>query len=412
VGLFRRTTQPPPPSPTVDDAEERSFALSQMGRWISDFVSPTTGRYVSVDEAMRWSAAWACVRVLGQSASMLPIDSVRYVDGARVPIVPKPSLLVQPSELVESDVWVFQLIESMEADGNAWGLISSTDRRGYPTTIETLDPSTLQDRKVEGGIIQASLNGEVHKRYPYGDLWHVPGVFVRAGSPFGLSTVAYAAGTIDAALAAEQFGARFMTEGAHPSAIISADTQLSDVQAAGIKAAFLNAIGGSREPAVMGSGLTYTPIQINPEDSQFLDLLRLEVENTCRFFGVPPTMVYGSVSGQSVTYANVAQADLAYLKHSLDGRLVRLERALSKLLPGGQTVKFNRDALLRADATTRWQVHTAALAAKARSVNEVRRIEDEAPFDDPIYDEPGIPGSGDAPTMPADPADDPQEPTT
>lgn len=411
MGLFRRTTPPLPPA-SPDDAEERSFALSQLGRWISDFVSPTTGRYVSVDEAMRWSAAWACVRVLGQSASMLPLDAVRYVDGTRLPVDPTPSLLAQPSELVEPDVWVFQLIESMEGDGNAWGLISSTDRRGYPTTVETLDPSNVRERKVEDGIIKATIDGKVHRRYPYGDLWHVPGVFVRAGSPFGLSTVAYAAGTIDAALAAEQFGARFMTEGAHPSAIISADTQLSEVQAAGIKAAFLNAIGGSREPAVMGSGLTYTPIQVNPDDSQFLDLLRLEVENTCRFFGVPPTMVYGSVSGQSVTYANVAQADLAYLKHSLDGRLVRLERALSKLLPGGQTVKFNRDALLRSDAVTRWQVHTTALQAKARSVNEVRRLEDEQPFDDPIYDEPGIPGSGDAPTMPADQAVDPQEQPT
>lgn len=394
MGLFRRPVEAAP-----EPVEERSWAMAQLGRYISDFVSPTTGRYLSVDESLRWSAAWACVRVLGQSASSLPMDVVRYVDGARQPVSPTPSLIAEPSAMVESDVWVYQLIESMESDGNAWGVITATDGVGRPTQIETVDPTVVTERKYENGTVSARVDGKVMRRYPDGELWHVPGIFVRAGSPFGLSTVAYAAGAIDAALAAEQFGARFFTDGGHPSSIISSEADLTETQAKAIKNAFVAATSGNREPAVMGAGLRYQAVQINPDDSQFIDLLRLEVENTCRFFGVPPSMVYGTVSGQSVTYANVSQADLHYLKHSLDGRLVRLERALTRLLPRPQVVKFNRDALLRADTATRYAAHAVALQNKWRSVNEVRRIEDEEPFEGDEFNEPGVPG-GAAPAEP------------
>jgi HK97 family phage portal protein len=215
-------------------------------------------------------------------------------------------------------------------------------------------------------------------------------------------------------LASAAFNARVIPSVAYTDPEV-AWVGLTEDQAKQIKQAFLAATSGtSREPAVLGSGLKHEAIQVNPDDSQFIDLLRLEVENTCRFFGVPPSMVYGAVSGQNVTYANVAQADLAFLKHGLDPRLVRIERALSRLLPGGQTVKFNRDALLRADTASRYAQHAVALKNKFRTVNEVRRIEDERPFDDPIYDEPGLPGGADVAAheaAPGDPAEDssPQE---
>lgn len=408
MGLFRRPKAESEPT-------ERAFAMTQLGRVLSSTYVPLTGRDLTTADALRWAAAWACVRVLGQSASMLPLDVVRYVDGTRLPVEPVPPLIANPSGIVESDVWVQQVVSSMETAGNAWGVVTDADRRGYPTAIETLDPKCVRDPKVVDGVLTAHVDNKPMKRFPYGDLWHVPGVMVAAGSPLGLSTVEYASGAIDTALAAESFGAHFFTDGGHPSSIVYADQELTEDQAKQIKQAFLAATSGtSREPAVLGSGLKHEAIQVNPDDSQFIDLLRLEVENTCRFFGVPPSMVYGAVSGQNVTYANVAQADLAFLKHGLDPRLVRIERALSRLLPGGQTVKFNRDALLRADTASRYAQHAVALTNKFRTVNEVRRIEDERPFDDPMYDEPGLPGGADVAAheaAPGDPAEDssPQE---
>lgn len=131
---------------------------------------------------------------------------------------------------------------------------------------------------------------------------------------------------------------------------------------------------------------------VDPNDSQFLELMRFALEESCRFWRVPPTMVYGAVSGSAVTYSNVTQADLAYLKHSLEGHLVRIEKGLTRLLPRPQFVRFNRNAFLRSDPITRSEVMDRRLRNKSASVNEYRALEDERPFTDPEYDEPGIPG--------------------
>jgi HK97 family phage portal protein len=139
--------------------------------------------------------------------------------------------------------------------------------------------------------------------------------------------------------------------------------------------------GGSREPAVFGSGWKYEAIQSNPESAQLVEAARLSAVQVARRWGVPPGMIYAAMSGESITYQNASQTDLHYLKHSLDRYLVRMEAAFSALLPGQQTVRFNRDALLRSDTTTRYAAHEVALRNGWRTINEVRALEDEPPLD-------------------------------
>jgi HK97 family phage portal protein len=228
--------------------------------------------------------------------------------------------------------------------------------------------------------------------YPYGDVWHIPGKYVRAGSPFAESPVKRASATIGAALAAREFGGRFFGDGGHPGGLITSTQDLTADQAGAIKRAWLNAVSGNREPAVLGAGLTYQPLMVNANDSQFIDLMRFAIEEACRFWRVPPSMVYAAISGQNVTYANVSQADLHYLKHSLEGLLRRIEGALTKLIVRPLHVKFNRNAFLSSDPEARWKVHDLRLKNRTMSVNEVRALEDEEPYADPAFDEPGIPG--------------------
>lgn len=344
-------------------------------------------------DALRNAATWACIDVLASSVAELPIDVVRQRGETRIPLT-VPSLLKQPSATVTLDVWLYQIVWSLLNDGNAFGMITQTDALARPSFIETVDPTLVTERRVVDGVKQAKVDGKLMRAFPYGDLWHVPGKMVIPGSPFGLSPVEYAAQAINTGLSAEDFGRRFFDDGGHPSAIIYMDSDPGPEQAQRVKASFKEATRGNREPAVFGSGLRYEQVSVNPSDSQFIDLQRFTVEQVCRFFRVPPAMVYAATSGQNVTYANVSQADLHYLKHSLDGYLVRIERALSELLPRPQQVKFNRNALLRADAETRNRVYDVRLRNRTTSVNEVRSLEDEEPFNDPAFDEPGIPGGG------------------
>jgi HK97 family phage portal protein len=210
---------------------------------------------------------------------------------------------------------------------------------------------------------------------------------------------------IGTSIAAEDFGARFFVDGAHPTAAVYSEQELTQEQAQSIKDSFLAAIRGTREPAVFGSGLKIEKLSVDPKDSQFIDLLRFEVEQACRFWGVPPSMVYAAISGQNVTYANVTQADFSFMKHSVDNWLVDIEDAWSALIPAPQVVKFNTSAFLRMDELGRWEIHNIRLNNKTTTVNAVKVLEDEEPFPDPEYDQPGIPGMNPSVTAPTPPPD-------
>lgn len=346
---------------------------------------------VGVSQALTNAASSACIDTLATSLSALPVDVIRETERARIEVSPTPALVQKPSMLVERDVWLYQLMFSLLTDGNVFGEIVSY-RGTYPTGIELYDPATVSDRRVIDGRPTVLIGGERRLLYPFGDVWHVPGPFPRPGTPFADSPVTRARSTIGAAIAARDFGSKFFGQGGHPSALISSKTPLDDVQAQALKDRFLNTIGNSREPIVLQGDISYDQLSVDPSDSQFLDLQRFTIEEACRFWRVPPSMIYAATSGQSVTYANATQADLAYLKHSLEGHLVRLETALSSLLPRPQIVRFNRDAFLRSDPETRSVIEDRRLRNMTTSVNEVRKHEDEEPFADPAFDSPGIPG--------------------
>lgn len=389
-GLLRRGDQ--------GDEERSTINLSRYAHLWSNLGAAYSPVAVSTVSALTHAASSACIDTLASSVSSLPVDAVRTVGDVRVPVTPTPSLVRQPSTLVSQDVWLYQVMMSLLTDGNAFGYITGYSQGGYPTGIDLINPDVVGQRDIDAqGRPFVVINGTRELLYPQGDVWHVPGKFVKPGTPFADSPIERAKGTIGAAIAARDFGSRFFGEGGHPTALVSSDQALTPEQAEGIKAAVQRALRpGSREPLVMGSGLSWEQIQVAPDDSQFIDLQRFCNEEASRFWRVPPAMIYAATSGQSVTYANVSQADMAYLKHSLEPHLVRLERALTDLLPRPQFVRFNRSAFLRSDPVTRSEVVDRRLRNRTLTVNEARALEDELPFDDPEYDEPGIPGGVDS----------------
>lgn len=399
MGLFRRRRS---------SEEERSGGFTPAAYGFDEWataVLAASGGSVSIERALRDAAVWRCMEILSGSVSETPVDVVRVEGKRRVPVLPAPQVVVAPSGIVTADVWLVQLVNSLISDGNAFGDIVAVDpKTARPTQIELFAPSTVTNRRVSGGRIEVTIGGKVRQVWPHGDVWHCPGKMLLPGSPFGLSPIAFGARSITTALAAEDFSAQFFEGGGHLTAAIYSDQVLTDEQAKAIKASFRRATTGSREPAVFGSGLRYEPLQSTPSDAAALDLLRFEIEQRCRFIGVPPSMVYAAISGQNVTYANVTQADLSYLKHSLGGYFGRIERAWSALIARPQIVRFNRDATLRSDPLGRAQVQKLRLEMETTSVNEVRADEDQEPWDDPRYDLPGIPGRSTPPAGGTNPA--------
>lgn len=370
--------------------QRTTYSLKQLGIILGNG-SGRGPQAATIDRALRDAATWACINVKAKSIAELPVDVYQATseDGRKHASVPR--IIANPSPTVSRRAWMFQLASSLFTDGNAYGIVAD-ESGGWPTIIELVDPECVTRRAVVNGIKTVWIDNVEHKAWPFGDLWHMAGETVMAGSPFGLSPIQYGASQAGASLAAEEFGARFFSDGGHPSAIIKAESEPTQEQAERLKAKILAATSGaSREPIVLPSSITWEQISVNPDDSQFIETMRWEVEQTCRRHGVPPTMVFGAVSGSEVTYANVTQNDLAFLKHTLSYPISLIEDALSALMPRPRFVKFNRDAILRADTLQRYQVHAIALANKLATVNEIRALEDEEPFG-PEFDVPGLPG--------------------
>ena len=401
MSLLRRTAQP-----RGDEARNGTFSISNLAALLANdgIGGPQAG---NVDKALRDAATWACIKVKAQGIASLPVDVIRMSGSTRIP-VPTPEFIANPSGLVSRRVWTFQVAWSLFVDGNAFGRITRKDSMGRPLQIETIAPDKVTRREVVDGIPQAYVGEKLMQVYPFGDLWHLPGEMVAAGSPFGLSPLTYGSHSVGTSLAAEEFGGRFFTDGGHPTAIVTTDRDPGVDGAKALKQRIREAVGGiNREPLVLPNGITWQQIQTSPSDSQFLDLMRFEVEQTCRRHGVPPNMVFAAVSGQNVTYSNVSQADLAYLKHTLSYPISLIEDALSGFLPAPRIVRFNRDAILRADTLTRYQAHEIALRNRWATVNEVRAIEDLSPLS-AEFDEPGVPPMT-QPELPFDDSSDDDE---
>jgi HK97 family phage portal protein len=193
-----------------------------------------------------------------------------------------------------------------------------------------------------------------------------------------MSPIAQHALTIGTGIQALQFGYDWFNDGAHPSSLLTTEGNLKSEQASEAKRRFVASIRG-REPAVLGNGWKYQTIQIAPNESQFLETNGYTSAECCRIFGPAFAEVFGYETGGSLTYANIEQRSLDLLTYAVDPWLVRIERALTSLLPGSQTFRFNRGALLRTDLLTRYQAHEIALRSQWSVINEVRDLEDQMP---------------------------------
>lgn len=327
--------------------------------------STWAGVNVNTDTSLRHSAVWACVRLISGTLGQMPLEAVQDVDGVTRPAGVDPQLLVEPSALVPRSAWVESVITSLLLRGNAYGQVVEYTPDGVPTRIELLNPEMVRpelDRATGRLTYYITVNGErtMHERWPLGDIWHIPGLLL-PGAFVGVSPIEYAKQAIGQGLGAERFGAQFFGEGGVPAAILSTDQPVTEEQAATVKARFMQAVRGRREPAVLGAGIQYKQIQVAPEESQFIDAQRWSAEQVCRVFGVDPTMLGVSAgSGSTVTYQNRESRVADFLAFTIGPWQNRVEEAIGTLLPRPVWAKFKTGAILRADIQTRYQTYLVA----------------------------------------------------
>lgn len=348
---------------------------SERGSWFG-----SRGVNLSSTEAsMQKVAVAASVNLLANITAMLPVKVYSGSAGAPRQITTPKWMLDLGGDGHGTPDWLKQVIYSGGLRGNVYGLIGERDTTtAKPRQIALQHPDDVNVDKDSEGRVRWWING---KQVDAARVWHrrwypIP------GSVRGASPIARHALTVGLGLASERFGAQFFIDGGHPTALFQNTKQTVDPAAAStIKKRIMAVLSGNREPLVLGSDWDYKPLQVSPNESQFLESNRYTNAECARIFGPGMPEILGYETGGSMTYANIEQRGLDLLTFTLDPWLVWVEAMLSDLLPQPQYVKFERKALTRTDILTRFRVHEIALRNDIEVINEVRALEELAPVE-------------------------------
>jgi len=331
----------------------------------------------SEERALALIPLFASVRILASSVASLPIQLYRRNGSYREQVSYIPQLLFKPAVVDDLFQWLQKCVFSLALRGNAYGLITQRDEFGFPTMIEWLNPDDVWVDEYRPTSPVYYWQG---RKVRTEDIIHIPWM-VLPGRVVGLSPMAAFAHTIGHGLKATQYGLSWFDNGGTPPATMKNSAKTITPAEAEEISDRLSASMRSRKPLVFGSDWDFNALQVSPEESQFVETMRLNASQIAAIYGVPPTKVGGDAGG-SMTYANVEQEGIDFVTFTLRPWLVLLEGRLSQLMPGREYVKFNADAMVRTSLVDRYSAYGMSLDQGWRNRDDVRALEDLPPLPD------------------------------
>ena len=335
-------------------------------------------------EAMTIADAYACIRVLADSAASLPLHVYRRTDDGRVPIQNRTAaLLDNPAPAVTTASFIGQLVAHLNLWGNAY-VGKYRDGSDQVHQLGLLAPDRMSVELI-GGVpffAYTKFNGDIEV-LTTADVIHVKGLTL--DGVMGVSPVQQCRTAIGLSRTMVDRADRFFANDARPGGALRFPERMDREKARDVVRVWSETHSGANAnlPAVLTGGAEWVNIEMPADDAQFLEQRKLSATEVARIFRVPPHMI-GAESGSTMTYANVEQESLDFVTHSLRPQLVAIEQALSAdadLFNTTTYCQFSLDALLRADAKTRAQVYALALADGTCWMTraEVRALEDLPP---------------------------------
>jgi len=330
-----------------------------------------TSHVVNPESATYLAPVFAALRHIVDFGSTLPINAyMRATDGSRRRIA-TPALLSGLDDEGEPGgvAWLGQAFYALAAYGNAVGWIRKLGDDGYPAGVSWLHDKDWTYSEVGR---QWFVFG---KPVPSSQLVHIPWI-VPPGKKIGLSPIEHFASMISAGLSAQEYADMKRGGGIPPSVLKNTDKTLDPEQAAEVKSRLVRSLRKG-EPFVTGKDWEYTQVTIPPNHQQFIQTLKLSANQTAAIYGLDPTDI-GGEAANSLTYSNQESRQINRAAN-MRPYIVRIEKAIDRLLPEGQFVKLNIDATIRIDIKTRTDVLGAQIKDGRKSVNEARALEDEPP---------------------------------
>jgi HK97 family phage portal protein len=399
-----------------------------LARLFASWSESKSGAVVNVDTTLRVAAAFACGRVLAEGIAQIPLKLYREEKSGKKNVATDHPvhwiLSRRPNDWMTSFEWreagmfhaIFargavsyinrglsgkEVIELLPLVPGSWTVRQGADREIF---------YDVQD--VAGGLVGS---------FPRSSIFRVRGPSWNTVD--ALSLVNQARDALGLAIAIEEGQARMFANGARPGGILSTDKTLTTEARSRLKALADEGLAGllntGRIP-VLDDGLKFIAAAMTGVDAQTLESRKHQVEEIARMFRVFPQMI--GYADKTSTYASAEQFFIAHVVHSLGPWIERWEQAITrdllteKELREGYFAKFSVQALLRGDAAARAAYYKASLGTASspgwNSPNDVRRLEDQDPDENPAADrivtvadlsqKPVDPQSPDGPTAPLD----------
>ena len=352
------------------------------------FGGTTSGKAVTERSAMQMTAVYSYVRILAEAVAGLPLNLYHYTgDGGKEKAIGHPLYLLlhdEPNPEMSSFVFRETLMTHLLLWGNAYAQIIRNGK-GEVVALYPLMPNKMTVDRDERGQLYYSYqrsNDEAVRSKDQtvilrpSDVLHIPGLGF--DGLVGYSPIAMAKNAIGMAIACEEYGAKFFANGAAPGGVLEHPGTIKDPQR--VRESWQSTFGGSgnaNKIAVLEEGMKYTPIGISPEQAQFLETRKFQINEIARIFRVPPHMV-GDLEKSS--FSNIEQQSLEFVKYTLEPWVIRWEQSIQRTLltqeeKSAYFVKFNLEGLLRGDYQSRMNGYATARQNGWMSANDIRELE-------------------------------------
>lgn len=368
---------------------------------------------VTEESSLGMSSVWRAVNLIAGTSASLPLHAFKSEGPARVQQTSGAAadLLANP----HPDMTPFELWELGFGSVLTWGnaaYLKLWDQRNQLRELWWINPAHIKYGRASDGTKVYTVKG-FDRGLSDREVLHIPG-FGYDGVK-GASVISLNRQGLGLAMAAEEYGSRLFASGSLATGILSTEQTLDQEEADALKARWKaggTGMASAHDVRVLGSGATFQQLSIPPEDAQFIETRRFQIEEVARIFGVPPHML-GETAKSTSWGSGLEEQNLGFLIYTLRPWLTRFEQRISQALrPGPVYARYSVEGLLRGNSTARAEFYRRLWELGVFSTNDIRALEELPPVEggDVRYRplNMGVLGEADPAADPAsDPAADP-----
>ena len=345
-----------------------------------------TGKNVTEKTALGMAAVWRAVNVSANVPASLPLHAYEPDGDARKPATGYAADLLDDPH---PDMTPFELWQTVYFHRRLWGnayLRPLRNQLDEAAEFWPIHPARVKAGRTSdtGKKIYAIDGGkEIHTDET---LLHLPGIGY--DGICGVSPVRVARQSIGLGLAAEEYGAKLFGNGSLATGVLQTEQRLTPEQADQLHSrwkAKRSGLGSAHETIVLDSGAKFHQLTIPPEDAQFLESRRFQIAEVCRWFGIPPFLMFETEKSTSWG-TGLEQQALGWVMIDLRPDLVGMEQRITKFFkreakrrrkpPVKTYARYSIEGLLRGDSAARAAFYTSMWNMGALSTDEIRAYEE------------------------------------